>query len=338
MNFSEPAVMTADDICIENYLPDIGKEQIIRSIFDGLSCRPKQISSMFFYDERGSKLFEAITRLPEYYPPRLEKQLIRDAADVIAPDLHDMDIVELGSGECSKIRILLERLSAAQTASLQYFPVDVSESAIRESADVLSGMFPGLRVRGLVLDFLRQMNRIPAGRRRLFCFFGSTLGNLNRGQAREFFSQISGVMREDDRFLLGIDMVKPQDVLLAAYNDRQNVTAEFNRNILNVVNTLTGSDFDPRKFSHHVVYNSDENRIEMYLSARMAMTVRSAYFPCDLVLEEGEMIHTENSHKFTLAQIQDLISPAGLSIERVFLNKMRWFSLVQFNKAPQQTP
>jgi L-histidine N-alpha-methyltransferase len=332
MNFTEPVSYSESQITIDNLLPAIGKHKIINSILNGLAEDTKQISSMFFYDERGSKLFEKITKLPEYYLTRTEKKLLNQLSDTICNSLCDMDIIELGSGDCSKISILFNASSPSNRESIRYIPVDVSLETIKQSADILAAKYTELTIHGIVADFITQLHAIPLREKRLFCFLGSTLGNLTENQRSELFAGLGNLMHDNDVFLLGIDMVKPKNILEQAYNDSAKVTAEFNRNILNVINSLIGTNFDPNMFEHVAFYNEQHSRIEMHLKALKDMTISCPHLPYKINITKGELIHTENSHKFTLSQIAGQIKKAGLNIDTITTDPKRWFSLIQLTK------
>ncbi len=332
MDFDQTATYSEKTIRIENHLPAIGKDSTIESIFAGLIQSPKFISSIYFYDVVGSKLFEAITQLPEYYLTRTEQILLDKVFHDLGPTLVDVDIVELGSGDCSKISMLLDVVPVFQRKTLRYIPVDISRPAIKESADLLIKKYPGLHIHGFVADFLTQLHLIPKGRKRLFCFLGSTLGNLTHTQSRHFFKTIGSLMQSGDLFILGVDMVKDIDVLEKAYNDNQKITVQFNQNILNVVNQITGSDFQSRFYKHVAFYNPARHRIEMHLEATRDMTISSPLFPQDIKIYNGERIHTENSYKFTLEIIKSLITDTGLHMQHFVSDSRNWFSLIQFSK------
>lgn len=328
MDFTATTTPT-QHVTIENLLPRIGKEDLIRKIVAGLTCRPKYIPSVFFYDAAGSKLFERITHMAEYYPTRTEKALLWKLAPRLGNTIKDMDIVELGSGDCSKISILFDCIDGLAIDTIRYVPVDVSRKAIEESADVLTSIYPKLTVHGVVADFLTQLHLLPSGRKRLFCFLGSTIGNLTEEQQSSFLWTLAQLMRPSDSLLLGLDMVKPKEVLEKAYNDNAGITAAFNRNILKVVNGLSQTDFDPDAFDHVAFYNERDYRIEMHLEARKDMVITSPVIPSPIVVNRSERIHTENSHKFTPARITELIGAAGLETESILMDPNQWFSLVR---------
>ncbi|NOR15917.1 MAG: L-histidine N(alpha)-methyltransferase [Candidatus Aminicenantes bacterium] len=332
MNSNKSTSRSDARIAISNFLLHIDKKKIIKTILDGLTSDRKYISSKYFYDEIGSKLFEKITLLPEYYLTRTEKNILRDASFQIAGELRDIDIIELGSGDSSKISILLGSIPTEHIDSVCYIPVDVNQSVMEDSAKLLIKKFPGIKVHGVVADFETQLDLIPGGAKRLVCFFGSTIGNLSRKESLNFFSDLGKAMQLDDMILLGVDMVKSKDVLDKAYNDSKNVTAEFNRNILNAVNNLVGTDFDQENFSHIAFYDEEHSRIEMHLKAKRDMEILCPYLSERIIINEGETIHTENSHKFTDEHIDSLALAGGLDIKNIFIDENKWFSLVQFLK------
>jgi len=317
---------------LSNFLPEINKQQIINFIFDGLTSTPKKISSVFFYDSKGSKLFEQITNLPEYYLTKIERELIRRFAVSMCRELCHTDIIELGSGDCSKISIILDSIGSENLNTVCYKPLDVSISALRESAEILNRKYPQLSVHCIAADFISQLHLVPSERKNLFCFFGSTIGNLSYEQRDCLLKKIALQMDQDDTLLIGTDMVKPKDVLERAYNDKSNITALFNRNILSVVNSITGTNFDPQSFEHLAFYNENESRMEMHLRALNKMIIESESSDFKIIINNGELIHTENSHKFTVAQISRQIEEAELKIERIISDDRKWFSLVQISK------
>lgn len=320
------------DCRIDDHLARIGADEIRASVLGDLAHEPRRIASMHFYDRRGSELFEAITGLPEYYPTRTEKGILRSASAEIAGELRDIDIVELGSGDCSKISILLDAVDADAMDGIRYVPVDVSCPAIEKSAGELAARFPRLSVYGMVADFNRQLHVLPDNRRRLFCFLGSTLGNLSPHQADDFFAYLSSAMTGRDTLLIGFDMIKEKDILERAYNDSSNITAAFNRNILNVVNRIAGTDFDPALFEHRAFYNEGHARVEMHLRATEDLAVSCPYLSRPMVFKEGDDIHTENSYKFTAEDIGRFARVAGLEVASSYTDDQGWFSLVRFVK------
>ena len=326
MDFDRSRIHVDERFRMMNLLPEVGRDQLASLIREGLEARPKRIPSMFFYDETGSRIYEEITRLPEYYPPQIEMDLVRRAAERLAPSLKGHDIVELGSGDCSKISLVLERVDREHLPTIRYVPVDFSQSAIVESASRLMETFGELEILGIVGDFLNHLDSVPTGKPRLFVFLGSTIGNLEKEGARSLLHEINAAMGDEDRMLLGVDMVKDRDVLEMAYNDSQGVTAAFNRNIINVVNALLETDLDPHAFEHIAFFNEEASRIEMHLRAIQELALSSNGY--DLSIGKGEMIHTENSYKFTLGEMETMLEDAGLGIDEVFSDDRGWFSLI----------
>lgn len=317
-----------DQIDIINYLQTEDRTELIKEIFNGLRADQKHISSRFFYDQKGSQLFEKITELSEYYPTRTEKTILSHAAKNIISHHDYPDIIELGSGDCSKVSILLEAFGTENLEKIKYFPVDVSESAVVKSANELVEKYPGLKVHGILADFMKHMEAVPGSGNSLICFFGSTLGNLGNDLVAEFICSVKRSMTKGDSFLLGLDMVKDRKTLTAAYNDEQSVTAAFNKNILSVVNRIAKTNFNEEDFAHIAFFNEQKSRIEMHLKALRDIAVNSPLIEEELFIREGETIHTENSRKFTLEDIRELANVSGLSIQGIYTDKHEWFSLV----------
>ncbi|HMA76494.1 MAG TPA: L-histidine N(alpha)-methyltransferase [Candidatus Krumholzibacteriaceae bacterium] len=313
---------------IKNLLGQSSRENDLRDIIRGLRGDRKKISSVFFYDELGSRLFERITALPEYYLYNTERKILREISPEISGSFDRIDIVEIGSGDCSKISILIGSIPESRRASIRYVPVDISCSALKESADIISERFPLIEFYGLAADFLSQIDRIPDSSGRFFCFFGSTIGNLNKDQALAYLTDLQGVMNSGDNLLLGVDMLKDRKILERAYNDSEGVTAEFNRNILNVVNKKAGTDFDPKRFQHVAFFSDEHSRIEMHLEALEDMEIRTPHLDKSIPIEKGERVHTENSHKFSRQQIVTIIESAGLRIKRIYNDSRKWYSLI----------
>lgn len=321
---------------IRNFLPEIGMDAIREEIIKGLQAPEKYISSKFFYDETGSRLFEAITGLEEYYPARTEKALLEKISPVIAGEYPFSSIVELGSGDCSKISLLLSSYPKERLKKLKYIPVDISQQALEESIYCLSRNFDEVEVEGIVADFFTQLDSLPKNEsHRLFCFFGSTLGNFEPGKGRDFINEIGSIMRKGDMFLLGVDMIKDTNILENAYNDKKGVTAEFNKNILNAVNNLLETNLDTGKFEHLAFYNSDQQRIEMHLEALEDMEISSPLLDYPSHLKKGETIHTENSYKFHKEDIIYLCSMNGLTPVQVYSDRRNWFSVFHFLKSTE---
>jgi len=330
MNFTETEVLNKANITVRNLLPEMGIDRMRNEIILGITANKKSISSKYFYNDYGSKLFEKITKLNEYYPTRTEKNILKD----IAPNLMNgiaKEIIELGSGDCSKISILFEANESNSLENFTYIPVDVSESAINNSATDLTGLFPHLHIKGYVADFMHQMNEIPhSEKKRLICFFGSTIGNFSLKQAGQIVLSLRKNIEPGDELLIGFDMVKPEPVLNAAYNDAQGITSAFNKNILDSVNSIIDSNFKQENFDHIAFYNREKSRIEMHLEANKEFEVSSAFMPNAIRFKKGDRIHTENSHKYTMEQIRKLAFDNGLKIAEIYTDSKKWFALVKF--------
>jgi dimethylhistidine N-methyltransferase len=267
----------------------------------------------YFYDARGSRLFEEITRLPEYYQTRAEREILERRAGEIVRARRPGVLVEFGSGSASKTRTLLDAMRGASTL-VGYAPVDVSADVSRRAAAALVREYPDLRVEGVIGDFERPHALPFPGQRRLFAFLGSTIGNFEPGEAVTFLRAVADEMTGDDAFLVGFDLVKDRETLERAYDDAAGVTAAFNRNLLHVLNRELGADFDPEAFAHRAVWNEARERIEMHLVAGSPQAVRIPAIDLDLRFEAGEGIRTELSHKYTRRSARALLAGGGLAL------------------------
>lgn len=330
MENSETSLIETGSLTVSNLLSKENRVELVEGIYRGLTRSQKQISSRFFYDDTGSELFEKITTLPEYYPTRTEKRILQENAGDILGDFDHIDIVELGSGDCSKISILLDKVPKRKISNITYIPVDVSEAAVLKSANILSCKYHGLKIHGVLADFMKHLDSLPGNSPRLICFFGSTLGNLTRKEVNEFLLNLKYLMKPGDKLLLGLDMVKDHLILQKAYNDTQGVTAQFNKNCLNVINDNAETNFNTSDFRHLAFYNEKEVRIEMHLVALKNVRVTSKYFPESILITKGETIHTENSHKFLPGHITQLEKVSGLNLKKSFTDANRHFSLNLF--------
>jgi dimethylhistidine N-methyltransferase len=285
----------------------------------GLGAGQKVIPPKYFYDERGSELFEQICGLPEYYPARVETELLRAHAGEIAERAGKVDgVVEFGAGALRKVEILLDAL-----APRLYLPVDISGPFLRQRAAMLRRDRPALTVRPVVADFTRSIALPPAGRLAGF-FPGSTIGNLEPADAVRFLRRTRALLR-DGSLLIGVDLVKKPAVLNAAYNDVEGITAAFNKNVLIRANRELGADFDPTGFEHYAFYNAPRRRIEMHLVSERAQVAHLAGF--DVVFEQGETVHTENSYKYTADGFVSLALEAGFIPVKCWIDNERLFSL-----------
>jgi dimethylhistidine N-methyltransferase len=292
-------------------------------VIAGLSAPLKALPPKYFYDARGSRLFEAICRLAEYYPTRAEIALMRQhLADIARFAGSGCELVEYGSGASVKIRLLLKRIRPAV-----YVPVDISESALRDAAKKLKRAFPWLNISAVVGDFSRPL-KIPAFRgkgRRVVYFPGSTIGNLTPEEAHAFLRMTRGQVGPKGAMLVGVDLKKDANVLHAAYNDRKGVTAAFNLNLLARINAELGGDFDLARFAHYAYYNTSLGRIEMHLVslARQTVDIGDYRFGFDV----GESIHTENSCKYSVEEFRALALAAGFRTEKVWKDAKGYFGL-----------
>ncbi len=281
-----------------------------RDAVRGLTSVPKQLEPVWFYDKRGSDLFEDITRLPEYYPTRREREILDRESHTIASLSRPETLVELGSGSSRKTRLLLDAC-AAQGTLRRFVPLDVSESALREAGSAISADYPTLDVHALVADFNRDLAHIPGGGRRLVAFLGGTIGNLTPDRRREFLADLARTLDPGDSLLLGADLVKDPTRLIRAYDDAAGVTAEFNRNVLHVLNRELGADFAVTAFEHVAIWDAEQAWIEMRLRATAAQVVTVAQPALTVLFEEGEEMRTEISAKFLHEALDAELAAAG---------------------------
>jgi len=293
---------------------DNRRRQLEEDVRDGLTRTPKSLPPKYFYDARGSELFDRITQLQEYYPTRREREILEQKAMLIAERSGAETLIELGSGTSEKTRLLLEAFD--RHGSLREFaPFDVDPSVLAAATDVLRLEFPGLQITPIVGDFERHLDQLPRQGRRLIAFLGSTIGNLLPGDRARFFGSIRDLLGNDGALLLGTDLVKDRNRLLAAYDDHEGVTAAFNKNVLAVLNRELGADFDLSAFDHVVVWDQDQEWIEMRLRSRTSQAVRIAALDLVVQLAEGEEIRTEVSAKFRKAKLTSEVEAAGLRID-----------------------
>jgi L-histidine N-alpha-methyltransferase len=306
-------------IAIEVHLDADAAAAMARDVRAGLSAEPKELAPKYFYDERGSQLFEQITELPEYYPTRAERSILAErSAEILAAAGSPSTLVELGSGSAAKTRHLLSAMRDAGCLET-YVPVDISEEITHETADRLVREYPGLAVRGLVCDFEQDLERIPnGGGSRLVAFLGGTIGNLYPDARREFLARLAGLLGPGDRLLLGTDLVKEPARLEAAYDDSLGVTAEFNKNVLRVLNRELGADFDLAAFEHVARYDAPEARMDIRLRSLADQTVRLAGLDMEVTFAAGEEMRTEISSKFTRERLERVYAEAGLEMSGWF--------------------
>lgn len=294
--------------------PEEVRKQMRSDAVAGLQGEEKSIPAVWFYDERGSRLFEVITQLPEYYPTRAERALLQQNAAAIAELSKSDTLVELGAGACDKTRVLLTALQDAGTLS-RYVPFDVSDEFLRDAATTLSEEFDTLDIHLVIGDFHHHLAEIPTEGRRMVAFLGGTIGNLNPSQRAKFLFDLNCTMSSDDSLLIGTDLVKDRERLVAAYDDAAGVTADFNRNVLRVLNDQLGGDFDPELFRHVALWNEDEQWIEMRLRAEEPTEVSLTGAGITVSFDEGEDLLTEISSKFTPERVEDELTQAGFVLD-----------------------
>ncbi|MTK04076.1 L-histidine N(alpha)-methyltransferase [Micromonospora sp. CP22] len=302
---AEPLEIHLDDQDIQHSLR--------RDVRVGLTASAKWLPPKWFYDSRGSELFDEITRLPEYYPTRAERAVLAEQATQIAELTGAKTLIELGSGSSEKTRLLLDAFTRRGGLGT-FVPLDVSTSALAASTAALAADYPGLRVRGIVGDFTRHLAQLPTGGRRLVIFLGGTIGNLLPVERAEFLTGMRAALEVGDWLLVGTDLVKDPAVMVPAYDDAAGVTAEFNRNVLRVLNRELDADFDPAAFDHVARWNPEHEWIEMRLRAERPMRVRVLDLEVDFAA--GEDLRTEVSAKFRPEGIADELAVAGLRTER----------------------
>jgi L-histidine N-alpha-methyltransferase len=309
----EPPSLT-DGIAIDVHLPEGGPlSGIAADVRMGLSAPFKELPPKYFYDERGSRLFEEITELPEYYPTRAERAILDARAGEIVDAADTRTLIELGSGSAAKTRCLFDAMHDAQSLEA-YVPVDISEEITRETATRLSDEYAGLRVHGVVCDYETHLERIPREPGGLLAFLGGTIGNFHPQVRRSFLARIASLMYPEDRFLLGTDLVKDRGRLEAAYNDSAGITAEFNKNVLRVLNRELGADFDPAAFDHIAFWDEINSWIDVRLRSLAEQTVTVPGIDMRVEFAEREEMRTEISAKFTREQLGALYCEAGLEI------------------------
>lgn len=304
-----------------------------RDVLEGLTAPQKCIPSKYLYDTYGSNLFNKICLLPEYYLTRIELSILKDSALTIMENFQDGDLIELGSGANWKIRTLLDAAYQQYPGDIRYIPVDVNESALREASEELAGIYPHLRVLGIVTDFTRDIEEIPAEHDKLFILFGSTIGNFQKKETIIFLKNIARLMGPNDRLLLSMDIVKQKEIIELAYNDSEGVTSEFNKNILSIINRELDANFNKDHFDHDAFFNTEENQMEMHLRANCKISVEVKGLNLPVRMEKGETIRTEISRKFTVRSAETIVAEAGFVINRWFSDPKRWFSLVELTRS-----
>jgi L-histidine Nalpha-methyltransferase len=307
--------------------PDRYLDTLRADVRTGLTATPKTLPPKYFYDAQGSKLFDEITRLPEYYLTRAETSILERRAAAIAGLSRSESLVELGSGTSAKTRLLLRALRAGGTLR-EFVPFDVDPVVLAMASDALADEYPGLRIAPFVGDFERDLGAIPADGRRTVAFIGSTIGNLEPAARGAFLAQVGAALRPGDTFLLGVDLVKDTGRLLDAYNDAAGVTAEFNRNVLLVVNRELDADFHVEEFEHVAVWDAEHEWIEMRLRAAREQRVTIRDLGLVVSFAAGEELRTEISAKFRCAGIEAELAAAGLRTLRFWTDRRGDFGLL----------
>ncbi|GGS20173.1 histidine N-alpha-methyltransferase [Streptomyces aureoverticillatus] len=305
-------------------LPEDATGAALRAdVLHGLTRTPKSLPPKWFYDARGSALFDEITTLPEYYPTRAEREILVARSAEIAEATGARTLVELGSGSSEKTRHLIDALPSLHT----YVPVDVSESALTGAANTLLAERPALNVHALIADFTRGLALPGTPGPRLVAFLGGTIGNLLPAERTAFLTSVRGLLSPGDALLLGTDLVKDESVLVSAYDDAAGVTAAFNKNVLHVVNRELGADFDPDAFAHVAVWDRDHEWIEMRLRARAAQTVKVPALDLAVHFERNEELRTEISAKFREEGVKSELAAADLSLTHWWTDERSRFAL-----------
>jgi len=298
-----------------------------------LNRNSKFINPKYFYDKKGSELFEKICSLPEYYLTRTEIDILKNLHSNLSEYLDDsFRLVELGSGSSVKTRLILDVLGEIQN-KIEYFPIDISE-ILTESSELLQRDYDGLHITGIIdtyeggLEFIEKYD----DKKNLIIFLGSSFGNFTTDEGKIFLQKINSIMKKEDLFLIGLDLVKEKKILENAYNDSQGITAKFNLNVLSRINDELDADFILNNFKHVAKYNEKEQRIEMYLQSLVHQSVIISKANLSLKLKQGELIHTEHSHKYTIPQIQELMKITGFEIKQKWLDIHKHYSLTLASK------
>ncbi len=306
--------LTADQIAIDVHLPRDGVHAgMAEDVREGLSCPFKELPPKYFYDELGSQLFERITELPEYYPTRAERSILEAHSSEIVAAAGAGILIELGSGSAAKTRCVLDAMRDADLLDT-YVPVDISEEITRQTAAELVSEYPGLRVHGIVCDYETHLERVPREEGALLAFLGGTIGNFRPAPRRSFLARIATLMYPGDRFLLGTDLVKDATRLEAAYDDSAGVTAEFNKNVLEVLNRELGANFDLEEFEHVAFWDPDNEWVDIRLRSLAEQFIDVKELDMRVHFARTEEMRTEISTKFTRERLEESYDDAGLEL------------------------
>lgn len=310
-------------------LPPAAETALGAEVFRGLTARPRTLSPWLFYDAAGSQLFEQITELPEYYVTRTERAILEAHADEIVAAAGDrpLTMIELGAGTATKTGLLLQALVRKQGAAT-YYPIDVSESALDEARLRIEAEIPGVEVVSRVGDYTDGLGKIHvAGHRRMVLYVGSSIGNFEPTDAVHLLHDVRRQLAAGDMLLLGADMVKDKETLLAAYDDATGVTAAFNKNVLTRINRELGANFNLKLMRHRARWNEGLSRIEMHLESLVAQHISIPALELDIKFARGETIHTENSYKFTPQRIGNMLERAGFQLAERWTDEKNWFGV-----------
>ena len=320
-------------LCYYESSKNKSEKTFVEELSLSLNQKHKSIDPKFFYDKKGSKLFEDICKLPEYYLTRTEISILTQLQDKLPTYMNEeFRLVELGSGSSYKTRILISILENMHK-QIEYFPIDISK-ILKESAVTLLDDYENLRMTGIIdtyesgLDFVKNYD----SKKNLIVFLGSSFGNFDYKPGLRFLDKINSSMKDDDLFLIGLDLVKDKDVLEYAYNDSHGITAQFNLNVLSRINSELDSNFNVDKFAHHAVYNEAENRVEIYLRSLENQTVNITKAGIALKIKQNELIHTENSYKYTIPKIKEMYSSTGFRIRDMWFDEKHYFFLILLSK------
>jgi L-histidine N-alpha-methyltransferase len=306
-------------------------ESFASNVRDGLSVQPKRLSSAYLYDAVGSLLFEEICKLDEYYVTRAESEILqREASKIAQLFSKDTVVVELGSGSSTKTRYLISAFIDFHQA-LHYIPIDISPTILKESAEALLQSFPSLQITGVIAEYcdaLKLLKQLTGEQtNKLIVWLGSSVGNFNRSEARQFLTRIRETLNPSDCVLIGIDLKKDTQALLSAYNDSKGVTEQFIKNILTRINRELHGEFDVDSFQYNVIYNEAEGAVEMHLCSTHRQTVTIRDLDLSLHFQQGETIHVESSYKYAQRDIEELVTASGFCLQRQWFDSLSWFSL-----------
>lgn len=320
---------------LDYFKPDSAKKQktFAEEIYRGLDQKHKSISPKFFYNLKGSEIFEKICKLPEYYLTRTEIKILKNIRNELKDLLpKNIRLVELGSGSAVKTRLLLDVLSNIQNKT-EYFPIDISD-ILQESSQKLLDDYENLSITGVIdtyeggLEFIEEFDDKP----NFVAFLGSSFGNFTPEFGFAFLQKLSSIMKRNDLFFIGLDLVKEKKVLEDAYDDSEGITSSFNLNVLSRINNELSADFDLSKFTHHVIYNQKNQRVEMYLRSMENHSVQIKKINLSLDFKKDELIHTEHSHKYSILQIENIMHKAGFKLEKIWQDKTKPYALILASK------